>query len=223
MTFLDEHIEWMRSLRHPPLGFDEVDPVPGVPEGLPYEIGLWFEQRMPYRVGYEWTPIGISGEYAGNWMEPELDREHAMVARDTYGQEAVETGLFPTNPIGFADFVHYFMTVETRGDRAGWVYLNEFLTPTNGGPIAKSLSQLFYAVRRMTAVGLLDPTDHKFISDLNPPPDTPGYLLGWPYGRGVVGEDYDPPRTLTQKPVAESIRNILPDFDFDFDFGAIDA
>ena len=75
MTFLDEQIERMKSIGEVALGFDEVEPVPDLPDGLLYEFGLWFDQRMPYRAFGTWAPIGIGGEDAGNWMEPKFDTE----------------------------------------------------------------------------------------------------------------------------------------------------
>lgn len=212
MNYLDQHIAWLKQQGLPIKSFDEVDPVPNVPEGLPAELQIWFDYRMPHRL-IDFHVLGYPGHY-GSWMQPDYE-DFADLNWRLYPEEYIELRkkhLFPLDPVALVRFEDAWLLIETQGDRAGWVYASDLFQPELGGPVAKSLSQLFHAVRTLTAVGVLEPGRDQGAFGLKPPVDTPACLVTYSCLITPLGNYPDFP--LEEPPVARSIRDLLPEFDF---------
>ena len=212
MNYLDEHIAWLRQRGLPIKAFDDVEPVPNVPEGLPEELQLWFDYRMPHRLIYAHV-LGYRA-YSGHWMQPD-DEDFADLNWRLYPEEYVELRekqLFPLDPVALVEFEDEWLLVETEGEQAGWVYASDLFQPELGGPVAKSLSELFRAVRTLTAAGVLEPGRDDRDFGVKPPVDTPECLVTYSGLITPIGNYPDFP--LEEPPIARSIRDLLPDFDF---------
>ena len=210
MTYIETHLIWMQEKGLRVQDFDSVAPIPNVPSDLPEELQLWFDLRVPNRAS-AFEPLGYGG-HDGDWLTPDWEQNEYWFLEPQEFDDARARGRFPLKPVGLASFIHGGIVVESAGDRLGWVFANTYSNPETGGPLATSLSQLLYAVRRLTDVGLLQPWEEGVRFGAQPPRDTPRSLISYECVSDGVGDLYD--SEVDGPPLAASIRHLLPDFEF---------
>ncbi len=184
---------------------------------IPASLQPWVRSRLAERCqGAQFIGQGPAGgpyssltEIYGYSIQPEWYRDWQR------------QGLFPQRPLMLFTTDLGVTVAETVGERSGWLYwypLYESGHPPHG-PFAKSLESYLEAIRILDSYGLMDVTDPPgwldepsiaSVSDW-PPLDTRGELVGISFD--TVGE-YAAYVEVEPRPIAPSIRDLLPNFDF---------